>query len=181
LRWRADGPLAARLRPRTSRLYFCLFGAAWNFALGPGHVLELLGAPMHHGGSTLEWVGWVAGAGFLLLAARELALETRVTFRDGKLVVRALLAPWVRFDVPMIEIDGFDVVANRDTTHDVVVVLSAGATRRLPINFETVLFRASWSNRAIFAAPPEYAWFVSVRLSEMLEAARRAGHETYRS
>jgi hypothetical protein len=37
--------VSGQLRPRISRLYFCLFGAVWNLALGPGHVGEALGLP----------------------------------------------------------------------------------------------------------------------------------------
>jgi hypothetical protein len=129
----------------------------------------------------LDQVGLVAGLFFLLLAAREVALVTRVGFDSGKLVVRASLAPWAGFEIPQIEIKGFEVVENDDGTYRVVMRTHAGADRKVPLNFETMLLRGNWSKRVLFAAPVTYASFVATRLTEMLDAAKRSGHDTYRA
>jgi hypothetical protein len=174
--------MGAQLRPRISRLYFCLFGAVWNLALGPGHVLEALRFPTRAApGDTFDLVGLLAGVFFLVLAARELALTTRVDFRGGKLVVRAPLAPWVRFDAPMSEIVSFGAVPSEDGRHQVGVHMRTGPDRILPLGFETVPLRASWTRKRLFAAPVDYASFLAGRLGEMLETARRSGHDTYRN
>jgi hypothetical protein len=128
----------------------------------------------------LDQVGLAAGVFFLLLAAREVALITHVGFDSGKLVVRAPLAPWTRFQIPQVEIKGFEVVENDDGTYRVVMRTHAGADRKVPLNFETVLLRGNWNKKALFAAPVTYASFVAARLTEMLDAAKRSGHDTYR-
>ena len=178
LRWKQDGPLTARLRPRIGRCYFCIFGAIWNFALGPGHVLRWV-VPMRPS-PALDQVGLAAGVLFLLLAAREVALVTRVGFESGKLVVHAPLAPWAGLEIPQIEIKSFEVEDGEDGTHRVVVRTHAGADRKVPLNFETMLLRGNWSKKVLFAAPVTYASFVATRLTEMLDAAKRSGHDTYR-
>ena len=181
LRWQEESPVSARLRPRISRMYFCLFGAVWNLALGPGHVLEALGVRMRGHTDSFDFVALLAGVFFVLLAARELALTTRVDFRGGKLVIRAPLAPWVRFDAPMSEIVSFGAVPNEDGTHQFGVHLRTGPDRILPLGFETVPMRASWTRKRPFASPVTYASFLAGRLGEMLETARRSGHDTYRT
>jgi hypothetical protein len=180
LRWEQDGPLTARLRPRISRLYFCLFGAVWNFALGPGHVL---GAALHHasGSQAFDLVGLGGGLLFLLLAAREAGLVSRVAFESGNLVVRVSLAPWARLEIPQVEIKSFEVVQNEDATYRVLVRTHAGADRKVPLNFETVPVRGNWNKKMLFAAPVTYASFIATRLTDMLDAAKRSGHDTYRA
>jgi hypothetical protein len=173
--------VSAQLRPRISRLYFCLFGAVWNLALGPGHVLEALGVPTRTPLGTFDLVGLLGGVFFVLLAVRELALTTRVDLRGGNLVIRAPLAPWVRFDAPLSEIVSFGAVANEDGTHQVGVQMRTGPDRILPLGFETVPSRASWTRKRPFASPVAYASFLAGRLGEMLEAARRTGRDTYRT
>jgi len=173
--------VSAQLRPRISRLYFCLFGAVWNLGLGPGHVGEALGLPTRTSVPTFDLVGLLGGVFFVLLAVRELALTTRVDFRGGKLVIRATLAPWVRFDAPMSEIVSFGAVPSEGGTHQVGVHMRTGPDRILPLGFETVPLRASWTRKRLFAAPVAYGSFLAGRLGEMLETARRSGHDTYRT
>jgi hypothetical protein len=180
LRWREDGSVSARLRPRVSRLCFALFAAVWNLGLGPGHVLEALGATHLRRPPYFEKVGLLAGVFFLLLAVRELALETHVTFDRGQLVVRAPLAPWVRLTAPMSEIVAFDVVDEADGTHHVAAKMRTGPDLRIPLPYETVPLKMSGSRKRLFAAPRDYAVFVAVRLKEMLEAARRGEQGSYR-
>ncbi len=174
LRWLQDSPVAGRLRPRISRFYVCLFGTAWNLALGPGHVLEALGVRMQRPTPTFDVAAGIAAAFFLLLAIRELALETHVACEAGKLVIRAPLAPWVRFDAALSEIAGLSVVSNADGTFQVAARMRDGADRTLPLGFETVPLRESWTRKRPFASPPTYASFLAGRLGEMLEAARGA-------
>jgi hypothetical protein len=182
LRWREESPVSAQLRPRISRFYFCLFCAVWNFALGPGHVIEALGLPLHRRPTVgYDLVGLLGVVFFVILAVRELALTTRVDFRGGQLVVRAPLAPWVRFDAPMSEIVSFYVVPKEDGTHQVALYTRTGPDPILPLGFETVPTRASWTRKRPFASPPAYATFLAGRLGEMLETARRSGHDTYRT
>ena len=172
LRWRQESPVSAQLRPRISRLYFCLFGAVWNWALGPGHVPEALGLPMRTRVGNLDLVALMAVVFFVLLAVRELALTTRVDFHGDKLSIRAPLAPWVRFDAPVSEIVGFGAVPNEDGTHQVGVHMRTGPDRILPMGFETVPLRASWTRKRPFASPAAYASFLAGRLGVMLETAR---------
>jgi hypothetical protein len=161
-------------------LYFCLLGAAWNLALGPCRSLALGQWPAHW--STFEWVGVLAGAAFLALALRETFLMTRIAFDASRLVVRAgALAPWVRFGVPIAEVASFMVREDQDGTFHVVVVTKGGAQRDLPLGLDGVPLRNSWNRKVHFAAPVSHASFVAGRLTDMLEEARRSGHDTYRS
>jgi hypothetical protein len=181
LRWEEKGPLAARLRPRISRLYFCVFGAVWNLALGPGHArLHSVPVPPAWTMSMFDWVGLLAGVFFLLLAVRELGLVTHVVFDASNLVISAPLAPWGRFESPLIDIQSFEVIENRDATYRVVMRTQAGVDRKLPLNFEAVALRGSWSRKRLFASPVTFASFVAKRLTEMLDTARRSGHNAYR-
>jgi hypothetical protein len=171
LRWREDSPVSAQLRPRISRFYFCLFTAVWNLALGPGHALEAFGIPTRAPVAGFDSLVLLGGVSFVLLAVRELALTTRIDFRGGRLAIRASLAPWVRFDAPLSEIAGFYAVRNEDGTHQVGVDIRAGLDRILPLGFETVPLRASWTRKRPFASPVSYASFLAGRLGEMLRAA----------
>lgn len=180
LRWREDSPVSAVLRPRISRFYFCLFGAVWNLALGPAHVPQRLGSALPIP-TAFDWVGLACGLLFFMLALRELALTTHVVYGSGKLVIKAALAPWVRFDVPMSEITELITVGSAEGTYQVVAKMRAGENRTLPLGFETVPMRASWTRKRPFASPPEYASFLAGRLGEMLETARLTGHDTYRT
>jgi len=180
LRWEQRGPLTADLRPRIARLYFCFFAAAWNLGLGPLHAIELFASGPVRKPPSLDTIGLVAGGFFLLLALREIALVTHIVFGAGTLVLHAPLAPWVRFEIPFVDISSFAVAPNGDDTYRVVVSTKSGVERKLPLGFETVLLRANWSKKAILAAPVDFASFIATRMSEMLDAARRAGHDGYR-
>jgi hypothetical protein len=145
-------------------------------------VIEALGLPLHRRAPVgYDLVGLLGGVFFVILALRELALTTRVDFRVGELVIRAPLAPWVRFAAPMSEIEGFGVVSKEDGTHQVVAHIRAELDRILPLGFETVPTRASGTRKRPFASPVAYASFLAGRLGEMLETARRSGHDTYRT
>lgn len=176
LRWREESPLSAQLRPRISRFYFYLFAAVWNFALVAGDALHPLGTPTRPPAGLFDVVGLGAGVLFVLLAVRELALTTNVDFHGGQLVIRAPLAPWVRFDAPLTRIAGFSVLPNEDGTHSVYADIREDLDRILPLDFETIGLRASGSRKRPFASPVSYASFLAGRLGEMLEAARRSGN-----
>jgi hypothetical protein len=180
LRWEEKGPLAASLRPRISRLYFCMFAAVWNLALGPCHACPHSVPAPPWTMSMFDWVGLLAGVFFLFLAVRELGLVTHVVFDASNLVVSAPLAPWGRFESPLIDIQSFEVIENRDATYRVVMRTQAGVDRKLPLNFDTVPLRGNWSRKRLFASPVTFASFIAKRLTEMLDTARRSGHSAYR-
>jgi hypothetical protein len=74
----------------------------------------------------------------------------------------------------MSEIVSFGAILREDGTHQVAVHMRAGPDRVVPLGFETVPLRASWTRKRPFAAPVAYASFLARRLGEMLEAARRS-------
>ncbi len=154
--------------------------ALWNLALGPGRELQPWIPISVRTPPMFDRVALFGGALFLLLAVREMALVTRVSFGAGRLVVRALLAPWVRLDIPFADIQSFEVIDQGDGTYRVAARMQAGGDRKLPLHFETVPLRSNWNRRMLLASPVAYASFLATRLTEMLDAARRSGHDTYR-
>jgi hypothetical protein len=179
LRWTQRGEIEAVVRPKHSRFVLCLFASAWNLALGP---LHLVGArsPSPPG---FDLLGLIAGAAFLLLAVRELLLEVRVTCEGGRLHVRGgAMAPWLRFEVPIVDIS--DVVVLPDVergTHEVWLRMRAGAAQKLPVKLEGIALGIKGRRKLLFPAPVSHASFVAGRVLEMLDAARHAGHDTFRT
>ena len=177
LRWEDLGPFAANLRPPRSRVVFHLAGAAWNIAL-PGLYDELGGAHLF----SFSRMGLGIGAAFLLLALRASLSRQRIVFEGGWLRVRPqIVSFWKRFDVAMVDVTSFDVQENEDRTCDVFAVFRGGSRQRIPFDRETILLSASWKKAKLFAAPRSHAEFIAARLGQMLEDARRSGHDTYRS
>ena len=177
LRWEDLGPVAANLRPARSRAVFHLAGAAWNLAL-PGLYDGLGGAHLF----AFSRIGLGFSAAFLLLALRAFRSRQRIVFDGGWLRVNPqLFAFWKRFDVALVDVTGFDVQENDDGTCDVFAVLSGGSRQRIPFDRETILLSASWNKAKLFAAPRSHAEFIAARLGQMLDGARRSGHDTYRS
>jgi hypothetical protein len=79
-------------------------------------------------------------------------------------------------------IEGFEVGADSDGTHHVALRSPAGAARRLPLPLETVAvrIRGFGGTKRLFVTPVSHATFIAARIGEMLEAARRMGHDTHR-
>jgi hypothetical protein len=156
-----------------------LLAAAWNFALGPlGLVGKRAPRPI-----ALDVVGLVAGIAFLALAVRELLLVVRVGCDSGYLEVRGgSMAPWLQFRVPIVDV--VEVVVRPDAeraVHELWLNMRAGPPQKLPLNLEGLPLSFKGSRKQLFAAPPSHASFVASRVASMLERARHAGHETFRT
>jgi hypothetical protein len=174
LRWSDAGPYDAALRPKRARIGVHLFAAAWNFGL-------LMVVSSHKNPATFGLIGTIAGTFFLYMAVRAIFDVTTLRFAGGRFVVTSRLTPFSRLDVPVADISRFEVATDGDGIYRVIVILTSGPERSLPIDLEGVPLKANWRKEQLFAAPPEHASFVAGRLCEMLDAAKRSGHDTYRT
>ena len=162
---------------KRSRAGLYLLAAVWNFTIGV--VLYVLGV---HRVAPFMWVGVVASLGFLAMAVRAATLTTYLIFERGRFFVRpGPLAFWLRFEAPIADIAGFEVVHCEDQAYEVFVLSPGGARRKLPIDLEGTGLIVRGSGRRLLVAPRSHADFVAARLGQMLEDARRSGHDTYRS
>lgn len=171
LRWADDSPVSGRLRPRISRFYFCLFAALWNFSLGPGREMLLAATPTRRY-YFLDAVGVLACVLFMLLAVRESVLVTQLSFTTTSLTIRTPWAPWLSLELPTEEIESFGILEGEDGKYEVRARVRGVPDVTLPLSFETVPVRASWTRRAPFASPVSYASFLAGRLTAMLAAVR---------
>jgi len=145
----------------------------WNLALGPGRLA--LFPSSAKGDLTLDRVASIGCLVFVLLAIRESLLETEVTFADGALRIRTNLAPWLRLELPLRDLSSFEVLEREDATYEVEARREGAPDVKLPLSFETVPIKASWTRRAPFASPVTYASFLARRLNAMLASARGFG------
>jgi hypothetical protein len=126
---------------------------------------------------TIDSFTATVGTFFLLLAARELALVTRIACDGGWLVVHGgWMAPWLRCRVPMVDGIEVKVVKNMDSAcHEVWLSAPAREDIKLPVNLEGPPIY--WNNgpRRVFRAPVSHASFVAGRVAQMLELGRRTG------
>ena len=91
------------------------------------------------------------------------------------------LVPWQRYRVDLAEIKGFQAMHHEAQGHtDVGVELVSGVVQPLPIDWQPPAVVESPRKR-IFVAPVSNAAWMANALTELLEAARLLGHDTYRS
>jgi hypothetical protein len=177
VRWTNESPTAATLRPKRSWLYFFLFATVWNLVVS--RIPELV---RHPAAPLMDHAGNVFGTLFFLCALRELFRRAHFTFDQSTFVVKGgSFWPWIRFEMAVLEISGFQVATDpeRGTTR-VIVMTGAGRALDVPVPIEHLPIVMRGSKKVLLRAPPEHATFVAMRLGEMLEAARHLGHDTYR-
>jgi hypothetical protein len=158
-------------------LLLCLVGATWNLAFDTVLQMTKGGQPLP-AALTIDSFTATIGTVFLLLAAREVAMVTRVACEGGWLVVHGgLMSPWLRFSVPVF--DGIEVKVIQDTdsgTHEVWLSSPTKQDLKLPVNLEGPPIYWNGGPRRVFRAPVSHASFVAERVTEMLALARRGVH-----
>ncbi len=172
--WRIDdAKLVASLRWHASWAGFYIFAVLWNLGL-------LL---FVHDSPTFTLVGYLAVFLFGLLALRTIFSRTTMRFDADTFVVETPLAFWQRLEVPIGEIDHFEMANPKPKVFTVVVRLKSNAVLDTPIDWQPLPIAVRGTNHdgPLFAAAPEDAQWLADALNEMLANARQLGHDTYRS
>ncbi len=173
LRWHEESATAGLLaRPRSVGLVHALT-ALW---VAGWYAVARSGLGIH-----ADALALVATAVLVLWALRALTMRTSVWFRDGSFHVRTSMKPWSTLDIPTAELASFELACEPDPT--VYACLRSGSRLVVPLDFRRVPERVGRGFRLAKLLPPRpaHAAHVVERLNLMLEAARREGHDTYRT
>lgn len=171
MRWSEDGPCSAALRPTLGVVVLWVFSAVLSLGIFVGGV----GSYAEH-----PWKPAVFELVFLLQCARVVFEVTRIRFVHGQLTIDRSFTPLSGIHVPMTDIATFDVAERDDGTFRVVVRSKLGMERVLPISFDGLTLTVGMRRKRHFASPISYASYAALRLTLMLEAAKRRAEHSWR-
>lgn len=173
LRWHEESATAGSLAPPRSVGLVHALTAVW---VAGWYAAARLGFGIH-----ADTVALVATAVLALCALRAWTMRTSVWFRDGTFHVRTSMLPGGSVDTPTAEVASFELACEPDPT--VYACLRSGARVVVPLDFRRVpeLVGRKFRLSKLLPPRPVHAAHVVERMNLMLEAARREGHDTYRT
>jgi hypothetical protein len=168
LRWHEEGDeLAATVRRPRSVFIIWLLIIAWNVGILVFVAYRKPAAPYYFG---------IGIAGLVLMTVRAYVFKARITLRGGVLRVKVgPVAPGRSTEIPLADIDGFEVESRKRKPSAVIVRRRSGPRQILELPLDGMMFGPNWNNDVWHGtAPVEHHQFIAAWLEKALAKARRS-------